>query len=83
MDTFWEEAVIMTCKWNDVFALRRLNKTCLSICNQNFNIYDIRFLKKVVKAWKQAISNTLRKPHVNSWCRKNVHPDERYIIPLY
>ncbi len=80
MDTFWEEAVIMTCKWNNVFALRTLNKTCLSICDQNFNIYDIRFLKKVVKAWRLATSRTLRRPYVNSLCRKIVHPDERYII---
>ena len=77
MDKYWEEVVIMTCNWKSMFAFRILNKTCLKICDHKFNIYHIKILKNIIDAWKLVVK---RKPRVNSWCRKIIHPDERYII---
>lgn len=77
MDIYWEETVIMTCKWHNLFSLRQLSKNCLSLCDQKFNIYNIRILNKIMKVWRAC---SKRRPHVNSWCRKIVHPDQRHII---
>lgn len=77
MDTHWEEIVVMTCEWHHLFSLRLLNRDCLSLCDEKFNIYNIRILKKTIKVW-QAFSK--RRPRINAWCRKIIHPDQRYII---
>lgn len=80
MDTFfWQEAVIMSCRLKDLTQFRVLDTTCLGLCDQRFDVFHLRTLRRIVRAWRKS---TIKRPRVNSWRRKLVHPDDRYILPF-